>query len=154
VVGYTVSEIFGEKFFNEVVKPRGRRCLAGEEIEYEDWFDYPAYEPRYMSIHFYPYINADNEAAGFVVNGRDITERRKASELLRKLSSAIDQTGESVLITDKEGIIEYVNPAFTKITGYTSEEAIGKTPRLLKSGNQDAAFYETMWKTIMDGEVW
>jgi len=154
MVGHKASEIFGEAFFNEVIKPRGKRCMAGEEIEYEERFDFPAYEPRHMSIHYYPYINADNEVAGFVVNGRDITERRQANELLRKLSSAIDQAGESILITDKEGVIEYINPAFTKITGYTSEEAIGKTPRILKSGNQDDAFYETMWKTITDGRVW
>ncbi|MFQ5346186.1 MAG: PAS domain S-box protein, partial [Mariprofundus sp.] len=81
-------------------------------------------------------------------------ERRQAEESVRKLSSAVKQAGESVIITDRDGIIEYVNPAFTRVTGYSSEEAIGQTPRLLKSGNQDAAFYEAMWKTITDGEVW
>jgi len=81
-------------------------------------------------------------------------ERRQAEEQVRKLSSAIEQTGESVIITNQQGIIEYANPAFTRVTGYSAEEAIGQTPRLLKSGNQDAAFYKAMWKTITDGEVW
>jgi len=85
---------------------------------------------------------------------RDITTRKQADALVRKLSSAIEQTGESILITDSNGIIEYVNPAFTRITGYSSEEAMGQTPRLLKSGNQGATFYEAMWKTIRDGKVW
>jgi len=85
---------------------------------------------------------------------RDISKRKQSEHTLRKLSSAIEQAGESVIITDKSGIIEYVNPAFEKITGYSAAEAIGNTPRMLKSGNQDAAFYATMWKTIADGRVW
>jgi len=85
---------------------------------------------------------------------RDITKRKKAEQSVRKLSSAIEQSGESVIITDRNGIIEYTNPAFTIITGYSAEEATGQTPRILKSGNQDSAFYETMWKTITSGKVW
>ncbi|MDX8411032.1 MAG: PAS domain S-box protein, partial [Mariprofundaceae bacterium] len=85
---------------------------------------------------------------------RDLTERKQAEESVRKLSQAIEQAGESILITNRQGIIEYVNPAFTKITGYSTEEAIGQTPRLLKSGQQDATFYENMWNTITSGKVW
>jgi len=81
-------------------------------------------------------------------------ERRRAEKTVRKLSQALEQAGESVLITDKKGIIEYINPAFTAITGYSASEAIGQTPRLLKSGEQDDAFYEAMWKTIAGGKVW
>jgi len=81
-------------------------------------------------------------------------ERKRSDELVRKLSSAIGQAGESILISDRDGVIEYVNPAFTRITGYSSEDAIGQTPRLLNSGNQDAAFYEAMWSTITSGKVW
>jgi len=83
-----------------------------------------------------------------------VMERERRSESLRKLSQAIEQAGESVVITDKNGVIEYVNPRFTTLTGYSSEEAIGQTPRLLKSGNQDDVFYEKMWKTISKGEIW
>ncbi|MFQ5346185.1 MAG: ATP-binding protein [Mariprofundus sp.] len=73
---------------------------------------------------------------------------------MRKLSQAVEQAGESIVITDRQGVIEYANPAFTTLTGYSAEEAIGQTPRLLKSGNQDAAFYEQMWSTISSGKVW
>ena len=91
-----------------------------------------------------------------VVQGtiRDITKRKKAEQSVRKLSSAIEQVGEPIVITDRNGIIEYTNPAFSIITGYSAEEATGQTPRILKSGNQDDSFYETMWKTITSGEVW
>jgi len=83
-----------------------------------------------------------------------ITERKQAEEMVKKLSRAMEQAGESIVITDREGVIEHVNPAFTKFTGYSAEEAIGQTPRILKSGNQNASFYDTMWETITCGKVW
>ena len=84
----------------------------------------------------------------------DITARHKKDEKLRKLSQAIQQGGEALFITDKDAIIEYVNPAFTKITGYEAGEVIGKTPSILKSNAQDPSFYKALWKTITRGEVW
>ena len=79
-------------------------------------------------------------------------EQRQAS--LRTLSQAIDQAGESIMITDTKGMIEYVNPSFSRITGYTSDEVQGKNPRILKSGIQSAAYYKELWDTISNGEVW
>jgi len=84
----------------------------------------------------------------------DISNRKKTEALVLKLSKAIDQTGESILITDKDGIIEYVNPAFTAITQYPAEEVLGKHSRLLNSDNQNEAFYSKMWETISGGEAW
>lgn len=83
----------------------------------------------------------------------DITERKQAEEKLRKFSRIVQQVADYVLITDKEGVIEYANPAFEEITGYSTEEAIGQTPAILASGEQDEAFYEQFWKTIRSGEV-
>jgi PAS domain S-box-containing protein len=71
-----------------------------------------------------------------------------------ELIAAIEQTVEGIVVTDAAGRIRYVNPAFTHITGYTSEEVIGKNPSILKSGVQDAAVYEDMWQTILSGNVW
>lgn len=71
-----------------------------------------------------------------------------------KILKAIDQAGEAVLISDKEGIVEYVNQAFIRNTGYSEEESLGKTPAILKSGNQNKEFYKKMWDTILGGEVW
>ena len=81
-------------------------------------------------------------------------ERNSAEELLRKLSSAVEQSADTVLITDREGKIEYVNPAFEVLTGYSRAELAGKTPRILKSGEQSADTYQEMWRTLLDGNVY
>ena len=80
-------------------------------------------------------------------------EQQSAQELLRKLSHAVEQSADTVLITDREGRIQYVNPAFEKLTGYSREEARGKTPRILKSGEQGPETYQEMWKTLLAGQV-
>lgn len=80
-------------------------------------------------------------------------EQQQAEESLRKLSRAVEQSADTVVITDRNGTIEYVNPAFEKLTGYSREEACGRTPRLLKSGEQAPEMYQEMWRTILSGNV-
>jgi len=84
----------------------------------------------------------------------DISERVKAEDALRKLSQAVEYTGESILITDANGNIEYVNPAFSRMTGYSAAEAIGQNPRMLQSDMQDRHFHKHLWQTITDGKHW
>ena len=81
-------------------------------------------------------------------------ERRRAQAENDGLSRALDQAGESVVITDAGGRIQYVNAAFSRMTGYRAEEAIGQNPRLLKSDRQDPAFYQALWTTIRAGQIW
>jgi len=85
---------------------------------------------------------------------QDITERRRATEHLARLSSAIEQTADQVMITDREGRIEYVNPAFEQATGYSREMVVGETPRILKSGSHNLAFYKNVWTTLLAGNVY
>jgi len=73
---------------------------------------------------------------------------------MRTFRAAVESAGHGVLITDVDGTIEYVNPAFEEISGYDREEAIGETPRILNSGEHDKAFYGELWSTILDGDVW
>ncbi len=80
VIGHTVVEVFGEEFFNNVIKAPADRCLAGEDVMYEAWFEFPAYEPKYMEIHYSPYRGADDRIQGFVVNARDATARERLRE--------------------------------------------------------------------------
>lgn len=85
---------------------------------------------------------------------QDITERKILEMERTRLATAVEYVGESILITDQEGKILYVNPAFSKITGYKKEEAIGHNPRFLQSGRHNQEFYATMWKTLKRGESW
>ncbi len=85
---------------------------------------------------------------------RDLTERKGAEEQLRLQETALQSAANAMLITDRDGRITWVNPAFTRLTGYTPQEALGQSPRLLKSGNHDQAFYRNLWETILSGQVW
>jgi len=85
---------------------------------------------------------------------RDITEEKKSESEFKKLHQAIIQSPISVVITDKDGYIEFFNPAFCKITGWNDQEILGKKPSILKSGFQPASFYEKLWKTISSGNEW
>jgi PAS domain S-box-containing protein len=84
----------------------------------------------------------------------DVTERRRADAERERLLTAIEQAGEGVLVTDPEGVIQYVNPAFEADSGYTRAEILGKNPRLLKSGRHDEGFYRGLWETVSAGRTW
>ncbi len=98
----------------------------------------------------------------FIGCARDVAKRRKAHEEqmeakdweMAKLSSAVEQSADSIMITDRHGAIEYVNPAFEEITGYSRDEAYGKTPVIIKSGKNSRDEYENLWRKIMRGEVY
>jgi PAS domain S-box-containing protein len=85
---------------------------------------------------------------------KELRERKQAEGQLRKLSRAVEQSPASVVITDLRGNIEYVNPKFSRVTGYAREEALGKNPRILKSGELSAEAYEKLWRTITSGGEW
>jgi two-component system, cell cycle sensor histidine kinase and response regulator CckA len=85
---------------------------------------------------------------------RDLTEQHRHELSLRRLAAAVEQTAASVVITDERGAIEYVNPAFERITGYARAEVLGKNPRILKSGLLPDAFYKQLWTTVSAGNNW
>jgi diguanylate cyclase (GGDEF)-like protein/PAS domain S-box-containing protein len=90
-----------------------------------------------------------------VAVARDLTERKQAEAKLRLNNTALNSTANAIVITDRDGIIEWANPAFTEMTGYSLDEALGKRPKeLVKSGVQPREFYEALWNTILKGQVW
>ncbi len=105
---------------------------------------------RYSS----PLRGAQDQFYGRIWYFRDISERTRAEVERLRLVTAIEQSAEAVVITNPQGDIEYVNPAFTHITGYSREEALGQNPRILKSNKQDPAFYQQLWETILQGKPW
>jgi two-component system, cell cycle sensor histidine kinase and response regulator CckA len=90
-----------------------------------------------------------------LVLARDVSEVRRAEEALRLRGAALDSAADAIALTDRKGTIQWVNPAFERLTGYSSAEAIGRNPRdLVRSGVQDRAFYEQLWETLRAGQVW
>jgi PAS domain S-box-containing protein len=80
-------------------------------------------------------------------------QRQKAEDTLRKLWRAVEQSADLVMLTDRTGVIEYVNPAFEALTGYSARELMGQTPRVLRSGQQSPDLYKELWQTILSGNV-
>jgi len=93
---------------------------------------------------------------GDVISGMilDITDRKQAAEERIRLATAVEQAAESVIISDRRGTIHYVNPAFERLSGFSSKDIVGKNFRVLKSDRHDESFYRDMWKTISAGKAW
>src|SRR5512134_712665 len=109
---------------------------------------------RWFECWYYPVIQPDKPVSEVALYAREITEQKKALAELSKLFQAIQQSPTSVVITDRDGTIEYVNPKFAEVTGYSLAEAIGGNPRILKSGHTPPERYAELWNTILSGSVW
>ncbi|MBN1991913.1 MAG: PAS domain S-box protein [Anaerolineae bacterium] len=109
---------------------------------------------RHFDLNISPLQSRQNRLLGHLLVLRDITPRKQVEEQLRQLSRAVEQSPNIVIITNTNGNIEYVNPKFTQVTGYTAEEALGQNPRILKSGDMSPADYKHLWETIAAGHEW
>lgn len=98
--------------------------------------------------------NNDGSISNYILVMADITDKKKAELQIRLLSQSVNQSPVSVMITDKDGNLEYVNPKFEENTGYKAEEILGQNPRFLKSGEHPAEFYKEFWDTILEGKIW
>ncbi|MFZ0284395.1 MAG: SpoIIE family protein phosphatase, partial [Terriglobales bacterium] len=110
-------------------------------------------EGFWLRVNGWPLKDPGGFITGGVVTFHDFTEARQASQLLQLLARVVEQTGDNVVITDTEGKIHYVNPAFEATTGYRQAEALGKTPRILKSGLHDVEFFRQLWARLKDGQT-
>ena len=102
----------------------------------------------------YPIYAETGEVYRYAGIAEDVTQQKLVDERIRKLQQAVEQSPVSIVITDCKGIIEYVNPRFTELTGYLHAEAVGQNPRLLKSGAMWADIYRDLWETITAGKEW
>jgi PAS domain S-box-containing protein len=131
------------------------RAIRGEESNQVELFirNEKVPEGRFISVTGRPRRDADGSLRGGVVVVRDIT-RGKHNELqLLKLSRAVEQAADAIFITDRDGIIEYVNPAFERMTGFHIDEVVGQTLRLVKSDCHDDLFFRSLWETILSGQT-
>lgn len=129
-------------------------ALKGEPYDIEHRIVLPDGKERI--VHERGEVTFDDDAKPVHMLGTviDITELKRAEEDRRKLSQAVEQSSSTVVITDTEGAIEYVNPKFVETTGYSAEEALGQNPRLMKSGHTSPGEYKEMWETITAGREW
>lgn len=107
---------------------------------------------HWMEDKVEPQLDEAGNVVGQFGVARDITERYQAQAKIRKLSNAVEQTADAIIITDPDGVIEYVNPAFETTTGYSREDVVGATPRILQRGDYDRSFYDQLCQTIQSGE--
>jgi PAS domain S-box-containing protein len=108
-----------------------------------------------VSVNALPEFSREEQLTRVVVTFLDITDRRRLEEIERlRMAAAFDSIADSVLITDADGTIRYVNPTFERVTGYSLAEVLGRNPRLLQSGQHDPAFYRRMWDTLATNDSW
>jgi len=162
MLGYQIDEILDKKFL-ELIDPRDFDMIAhkygqmqvkpGVPKEYEFHLLHRDEQTRVMvniNVGLFTYKNK----LASIGTVKDITVRKYTEEQLRKLSRVVHQSPIAILITDTNGIIEYINPAFTDVTGYALREVIGENPRFLKSGEHGIELYEELWATIASGSTW
>jgi len=155
VIGKTDLELFPDEIGLRGHLDDLRVIQRGEAVlNRQEAFSSAEGKKRWLLTSKIPIFDNDGNSSGLVGIGRDITEIKNAEEQILKLSMSIEQSPSSIVITDVDGNIEYVNPKFAETTGYSAEEVIGQNSRILKSGNTPNEVYEQMWKTIGAGEVW
>ena len=161
LTGYSVEELIGRNVLS-VVHPEDL-AMVRRNLESRARGEHPParYEFRIVArtgeVRWIDFTAAASEFMGeraILCTAYEITERKAAEEERARLAAAIEQSGEAVVLTDPDGTVRYVNPAFTRITGYSAAEAIGRTPAVLKSGQQSEAFYRELWATITAGKTW
>ncbi|MGA2285553.1 MAG: PAS domain S-box protein, partial [Dehalococcoidia bacterium] len=161
-LGLTLGDMIGKTDFDFLPKEDAanlttikRRVLETGNAEYvfspitsrEGGTEY--FEGSYVPTH-----DSEGRVGGLVGYFKNVTARVKTEEALRLQANALQAAANGIVITDPDGNIQWVNGAFTRLTGYSGEEATGQNPRVLKSGQHDKPFYDKLWKTILSGRVW
>ncbi|RYZ81121.1 MAG: PAS domain S-box protein, partial [Moraxellaceae bacterium] len=158
-IGQHLRSFMGDEAFERGLPNIKAVLVTGEPQSFERVVVTPQGDTRYAFVNFIPDINASNEIVGFFVLATDITSLKNAQADLKLSASVFQNTIESIMVTDADGVILSVNPAFTKMTGYSMEETIGQTPRILKSDYHDDNFYSKLWGALAqdgrwEGETW
>lgn len=152
-LGYSPGEVVGESIFDvykdfpQIIND-AEKALSGEEVHSMVTVNDRTYQSTY-----HPLLDEKGEVVSVIGVANDITSSVQLEARMRLISTALEQTTDVIVVSTVDGTIEYVNPAFEAITGYGQDEAIGHTPRFLKSGKHDESFYHKMWTTLLNGET-
>ena len=167
VLDYDPQELIGKSFFDFIhpddkkvlfpllknyVKQKIKKLISPNETPISERIEF-RFKSKSGNWHFMESTVNVVEKQLLAVT-RDITKRKQVEAERERLNTAIEQSVEAIVITDTQGNIQYINPSFEKITGYSRVEVLGQNPRIIKSGEQGHAFYKELWDTISGGQVW
>jgi diguanylate cyclase (GGDEF)-like protein/PAS domain S-box-containing protein len=158
-IGKTIKELF-PAYFTKYYKTDAAVMHSGKpKMGMIEEIDTPKGENRWMHTSRIPTANSEGIVTGLIVLKTDVTEEKKIEKQLPIWAKIFESSGEAISVTDSENRFVAVNRAFSLTTGYSSEEVIGRDPRLLKSGRHDQLFYQNMWASIVqtgswEGEIW
>ena len=160
LLGYTYEAICGQYIwdlgvFKDIAASREafNTLQDNEYIRYDD-LPLETLNGLAIDVEFVSNVYLVDHSKVIQCNIRDITARKRVEMERKRLMTAIEQVGDAIVMTDDQGSIQYVNPAFERTSGYTSGEVFGRNPSVLQSGSQDDAFYRKLWKTIANGKIW
>ncbi|MBT7492038.1 MAG: response regulator, partial [Bacteroidetes bacterium] len=160
--GKSVDELKGKTDYNlfpkekaDVFTEKEKQILStGRPWRNKDWERNSYGQRLLLDALKTPFYSPDGEILGIISISRDMTAMKQAEEKIVKLSHAVEQSPVSIIITDVSGNVDYVNPMFEKMTGYSPDEIIGKNLRILKSGKVTNSTYKNLWDTISKGKTW
>jgi two-component system cell cycle sensor histidine kinase/response regulator CckA len=160
LLGYSYEALYGQYIwelgvFKDIAasKEAFKALQDNEYIRYDD-LPLETLDGKPIAVEFVSNVYLVDHSKVIQCNIRDITARKWAEAERKRLMAAIEQAGEAIVMTDAQGIIQFVNPAFERTTGYSRKEAVGQNPRILKSGEHDELFYRNLWDTISGGRTW
>lgn len=160
LLGYFYEELCGQYIwelgvFKDIAasKDAFQALQENEYIRYED-LPLETHDGRPIAVEFVSNVYLVDHSKVIQCNIRDITAKKRAKAERKQLMAAIDQVGEGIIMTDAQGNIQFVNPAFKLMSGYSEKEVVGQNPRILKSDEQGDQFYRDLWATISGGSTW
>ncbi|RLM53342.1 PAS domain S-box protein [Halobellus sp. Atlit-31R] len=137
----------------DAVRADIRAALSGEPFDSTYRLFRADGETRWVRSKGEPIFD-DGTVVGVRGSFQDVSQRKSREEVIRRFKRAVEAAGHAIFITERDGTITYVNPAFEDVTGYAPAEVIGETPSMLKSGEMDEAYYRNLWTTVLSGDVW
>ncbi len=163
LTGYSLDEVRTHKQLTAFVHPEdieafegnNRRLVGGKTVDFQYRIITKTGDTRWVRLYGRPeWDETGTKVVAALGAVRDVTKRKEAEEGLHVLGTAIEQGPATVVITDADGIIQYVNQRFCDVTGYSSSEVIGRKPSLLKGGNTPPEVYSDLWETVLSGSSW
>ncbi|MCJ7655866.1 MAG: PAS domain S-box protein, partial [Dehalococcoidia bacterium] len=156
ILGHSTREILGPAIFDKLVKDYVDQCLAGEQVRYQSWFNYPTLGRRFMDVSYHPFFDVDGTIAGVFADIHDITDLQMAEEALRqseeRYRTVLDEMEDSYYEVDLAGNFIFFNDAMCRQLGYSKEELMGTNYRVITTPDDVENIYKTFNQIYLTGQ--